>query len=502
MPILEKIFNQNPWWQDKAFIQMDPKIKEFNAQNLRHHPSLLAEFDLSSFKIYTLRGPRQVGKTTTVKLLIRKLLDEGKSPASIFFYSCDNLDDYHDLIDLLETYRSWLKKRGTQEPLICVFLDEVTTLPDWQRGIKYLADQGSLEDTVMILTGSNAIDLRKGVERLPGRRGRGVDLDKILLPLSFQEYLKLIKPAFFNQITSREKTGQGLLSRLTSQLIYLKDLQLLFDGYLLSGGFPRAINAAQDETGLSFDVYEVYRHWIRGDMAKLGKSERTARQIIGELLKAQTTALGWETIARKTDVASHKTVAEYVEALEDFFVLKVLYQVDMSSKLPKVKKYKKIYLLDVFILWSLWGWIENWPDPLEKAKILVEDANVKGKLVEIAVANHLFGIFDRKEWTSSRVYFWRDAGEIDFLVKVESGLLPIEVKHQKEVDFRDFKSIQKLGFRRGILISQNVLEKQDGFFIIPLELFLLNIELLENLELIRSEGTRQESAPSEKGTEI
>ena len=39
--------------------------------------------------------------------------------------------------------------------------------------------------------------------------------------------------------------------------------------------------------------------------------------------------------------------------------------------------------------------------------------------------------------------------------------------------FTDLRTIGKLGFKRGILISADRLEIEDGFTIIPVELFLL-----------------------------
>ncbi|MDD5435289.1 MAG: hypothetical protein PH343_07655 [Nitrospira sp.] len=58
-------------------------------------------------------------------------------------------------------------------------------------------------------------------------------------------------------------------------------------------------------------------------------------------------------------------------------------------------------------------------------------------------------------------------------IKREKVLLPLEVKYQKNVGFTDLRTIKKLGFKRGILISVDKLEMDDGFAIIPAGLFLL-----------------------------
>jgi len=74
--MLNRIINQNIWWQDKSLISHDPKIREMHAQRFRWQPRVLDEFDLARFAVYTLRGPRQVGKTTALKILINDLLQD------------------------------------------------------------------------------------------------------------------------------------------------------------------------------------------------------------------------------------------------------------------------------------------------------------------------------------------------------------------------------------------------------------------------------------------
>ncbi|MDI6809986.1 MAG: DUF4143 domain-containing protein, partial [Candidatus Eisenbacteria bacterium] len=95
------------------------------------------------------------------------------------------------------------------------------------------------------------------------------------------------------------------------------------------------------------------------------------------------------------------------------------------------------------------------------------------RLTEQVIANELFYRFDRPDWFNSRVFFWKNGGEIDFIVKREKELLPVEVKYQKNAGFQDLRTIKRLGFKRGILISMDRLEMEDGFAIIPVEIFLL-----------------------------
>ena len=104
MPISQKeLANQNPWWQNKNTINDDFKIKQFNESQLQYfHPLVTKEY--KSFSLFIIRGPRQVGKSTALKLLIRKLLSNGNNPFSIFFFDCEVLFTAAEIKEILEAY--------------------------------------------------------------------------------------------------------------------------------------------------------------------------------------------------------------------------------------------------------------------------------------------------------------------------------------------------------------------------------------------------------------
>ncbi len=99
-----------------------------------------------------------------------------------------------ELANILECYLQNARKTLPKQRLY-LFIDEVSSVKDWQKGIKHLWDMGLLENCSVILTGSHSLDIRNASERLPGRRGSVKDvLDKILLPMKFTEYVETKKP--------------------------------------------------------------------------------------------------------------------------------------------------------------------------------------------------------------------------------------------------------------------------------------------------------------------
>ncbi|PIZ95063.1 hypothetical protein COX84_04660, partial [Candidatus Micrarchaeota archaeon CG_4_10_14_0_2_um_filter_49_7] len=106
MDLLE-IRKQNPWWESRQRINEDPKLKDYDFARIKWAPRLRKYIDLHKDVVYSIRGPRQVGKTTLMKLMIRETLEKS-NPANCMYFSCDLVRDNSALSDLLETYLTWV----------------------------------------------------------------------------------------------------------------------------------------------------------------------------------------------------------------------------------------------------------------------------------------------------------------------------------------------------------------------------------------------------------
>jgi len=122
----------NPWWRDPSEIFNDEKIKEFEAATIQWRPRIKYYIKFDKDKIYTLRGPRQVGKTTLIKLLIKNLLTEGKDSKSIFYYSCDLVASEKELFEVINEYLDWARTFRLDRKYI--FLDEISSVKNWEKG--------------------------------------------------------------------------------------------------------------------------------------------------------------------------------------------------------------------------------------------------------------------------------------------------------------------------------------------------------------------------------
>lgn len=463
MTDIELLKEQNPWWIAKEKIKDDINLEKLSRVKYKWHPPLLDSFNMKKDVIYTVRGSRQIGKTTLLKLLIERLLGENQKE-NIFYFTCNNVEDYKELIDILQTYFDWAENERRKY----VFIDEITFVKSWTRGIKHLADLGKLRNCTMVLTGSNAHDLKYEIERMPGRRGEDPDLDKIFFPLSFKEYVGLANPEIILKIYDTKSAQKNYP-------FYRKELKKYLDNFLLTGGFIQAVNSLAADGKIRIDIYQQYLSWVLGDLAKLGRKEHYSRQIFEQVIKSITTNIGFDTIAKKTSIDSHLTVGDYLDVMESNFIIKILYQIDMNRKLPVSRRTKKIYFQDMFLLWVFLGYVFGLSDYFSGSKDRLNNVLFRTKLIENLIMSHLIKLEDSVNW-SNIIFFFRSTNqvEVDFIIRGHRNvLLPIEVKYKNKVTPKDFLKTDKINKQRSILISKEDFFMQGDKWIMPVEIFLL-----------------------------
>ena len=363
------LFWENPSWHltDKHLMQLN------SSPFLRAMPKI----DLKPHSLYIIRGPRQIGKTSFLKEILKN-----SDPTKAFFFSCDNIGDHKQLNELL------LSIKNSRSIII---LDEVTYVKEWARAVKYFMDSGY--SGTLIVSGSNSVDLRRGGEQLPGRYGEGRDI--VILPMNLHEF-----------IDCRKKAGWPEISLKESAEIYFK-----------TGGFPAAVieGGAAGNSPLKF-ISTIWK-WLVGDFLKFDKSERYTREILGQIAKSLTLGQSLQSIAQKTGLGSHHTAQSYIELLEDSFALRTCFQYDPKSDTFHFKKEKKFYFMDPVFYWV--ACFASGIKPSEDASALLAENTAHEFLFQkIVSTSHQIEI-PRFGYTAGK------DGEIDFILSDNSA---IEVK--------------------------------------------------------------------------
>lgn len=304
------IINMQYFWEKIGWETEDLHLVQLNAAPFqRGLPQLLLAPGL-----FIIRGPRQIGKSSWLKLLLFQLCQQGLSK-KVFFASCENLRDHLDLKQLLEEAQF----------ADTIFLDEVTFVKDWSRAIKHEIDRRL--NLCLVLTGSNSVDLRKGADRMPGRFRGGDEL--FLLPMGFDEFLAARRQAgWINSDAERS---------------------LELERFFRVGGFPLAVAEAGAEASLPEKAMKTYSRWLVGDALQLGKNELYFKEVLSQIFNTSLSSLSLQKLAQRTQLGSHHTVADYLQLLNDCFALTTLYAINTDTGVPHPKKDKKLYLRDPII---------------------------------------------------------------------------------------------------------------------------------------------------------
>lgn len=389
--------------------------------------------------------------------------------------------------------------RPSKDARAYLLIDEVSSVKDWQKAVKHLSDLGKLMSTTLILTGSHTLDIKKASEKLPGRRGQTKDvLDKIMLPMKFAEYAETLNNDVKESINEQNLLSwdrrrevffsilSGKLPEEIKELSFLsKDLEMLFQNYLITGGTARVANEYLKNNEIPEDVYKTYVDVILGDLAKWNKRESYLRQVISRVLETLGNPVGWNTLRQGTDIAHHNTVAEYVDTLADSFVLLCFHRYDTNRQGPAYQKEKRIHFHDPFFLHAMRAWVTG-KEPFESTLEFMKNSENAGLLTEGVAADHLvrlaFLLSKRKQLFTydNMVLYWRGKKEreVDFVLR--SGIpkgLPLEVKYQNEISTKDTFGVidfmKVSGSQHGIILSKRTLETRRKITVLPIWLFLL-----------------------------
>ena len=457
--------------------------------------------------ILTLRGPRQVGKTTLVKLLIIELLSLrllkyfanvdfwSTHYRKIFYFPCDILMEGKD--ELLWILTDFIDKasRISGEGPIVIFLDEVSSLRGWQEVIKVLYDDGSLGNVVLLATGSHSLDIKKSSEVLAGRRGNvektRMGPDSVLLPMKFVEYVKLLSRGLREVIYDKRKRwfevnlrvnilldlARGKVDEKLYELEYhLSELRRLLNDYMLTGGVVRAVREYDESQFIPDMVYKDYADLVVKDAERWRLNERNLRKILYALFLTIGSPVSARTLAKKVGL-THQTVENYLEYLEGSYAIFQLYRLDLNRGMPMYRKARKIYFVDPFIMHALNAWVYGYSEIFEES--MENLVKYRPFILECTVASHLARLVLTAHRSPLRlientIFYWRqNSGEVDLVIKLRNEYIPVEVGFSKEIS-RPLLRLSRILNKKGILAGHyNRIRVEERIVQIPVEILLL-----------------------------
>lgn len=317
-----------------------------------------------SFRVVTLLGPRQSGKTT----LVRAVFPEKEYV---------NLEDLDIRAQAMEDPRAFLGRYPDG-----AILDEIQNLPQLQSYIQVIVDERP-QKGMFILTGSHQLALHEAVGQ--SLAGRTAILD--LLPMSVKELHNVGKT-------------------------------LSVDEALLWGGYPQVFCEPESQRLTIFRSY--LRTYVERDIRSLLQVQNL--NLFQKFLKLLAGRIGqlcnFQSLANDVGVSAH-TVQHWVSILEASFVVMRL-QPYYENFGKRVMKTPKLYFLDVGLAAFLLGietQLQLSRDPLrgQLFENLIFLELVKERLSQ-GLDPHLYFYRDHK------------GNEVDFIFQEGRQLIPIECK--------------------------------------------------------------------------
>jgi predicted AAA+ superfamily ATPase len=298
--------------QFKAFWQRDTGIEREEFAALRRAASQPHAVIIS--------GLRRVGKSTLLAQLAHRLGEEHfyyvnfEDDRLLGFQASDANDLYQVLVELFG------------ERLVFI-LDEVQNVPGWERFVRRFMDMGFK----FYISGSNASLLSREL----GSRLTGRYVLVELFPFSFSEFLH------FRQHTIPD------LGRLTT--VDTARLQQFLSEYLRLGGIPDPLK--YPELPLLRTLYDdvLYR-----DIAARYRVEglRALKELAFYLMSNVASPVSFNRLKEQLRLGSVNTVKNYIEYLENSWLLFTLNVFDYSVKRQQIAA-KKVYSIDTGLAGSV-----------------------------------------------------------------------------------------------------------------------------------------------------
>lgn len=276
-----------------------------------------------------LTGVRRCGKSTILKMIIKKLKEEKHvDDEQILNYRFDSME-YEDMT-IKELYLE-LKSRIIQSKKTYLFLDEIQEIEGWEKVVNTLASDFDVD---IYIAGSNSRMMSSEISTyLTGRY-----ITFYIFILSFEEYL-----TFKKSYTT------------------LKDLKQEFSQYVQLGGFPATHLQDYSQDEVYTIVKDIYNSTIfsdivrRNQVKKIDHLERVVKYTfnnIGNTFSAKSISNYFKSEQRKID---NETVYSYLEKLQKAYILHKCSRYDLQGK-DILKTQEKFYLADVSLRYSVLGY--------------------------------------------------------------------------------------------------------------------------------------------------
>ncbi|RLF06545.1 MAG: AAA family ATPase [Thermoprotei archaeon] len=357
-----------------------------------------------------LRGARQVGKTTAVKLFAKQF----KNTIFLNMENSEHKKFFKKELSFSERIQAILFAHSIPitDSDTLLFIDEIQASPLAVETLRYFYE---LTPHIYLIAAGSLMESLLNIH--------------ISFPVGRVEYL-MMHPCSFKEFLSAlgEDEVETLLETIPFPA-YAHDKTLkLFKEYMLVGGMPEAVDLYSKNRNL-LEVNDIYENLISSffeDVEKYAKNGfvRVVRHIIKTAFLHAGTRIKFQGFGNSLHTS--KEVHESLELLERAMLIKLIYPTTAVTlpAMDDLKKAPKLLLLDSGIF--------HYQARLQNELFLHEnpEAVAFGKAIE-----HTIGTMIHAEQItpSSKLNFWvrekrQSNSEVDFVFPYKQHLIPVEIK--------------------------------------------------------------------------
>jgi uncharacterized protein len=352
------IRDSNPWWRAAAagsdplgWTSADRSLRVRQSHDLGYRSRVLDDVARAPVGdgLYLLRGPRRVGKSVALKDLIAHLCSrDDVTPWQLVYLPADTFSAQ----DLRRAVVLATEMTRVADPAPRVWvIDEITAVDSWTAEVKSLRDNTPFGDHTVVLAGSSATSAAHAVRDLgAGRTGQAHDPFRIVLPMSFREFVSVTAPELPLPGPAEvwDLQGEDAANAARTLEVFTNDLDLAWQRYLESGGFPRAVYEHHREGAVSHQFLHELEAWLAGDVDPEAPQEATAL-LMAELAERSTSPLNIRSTAEGLGVARSYLTTRLHRVVSTFAAL-WCHQVDDRGRRVSGAQ-SKLYPVDPLLGW-------------------------------------------------------------------------------------------------------------------------------------------------------
>lgn len=362
-------------------------------------------------KPLVIRGARQVGKTSLVKLFSR-------SYAQFIMLNLDSpgdrmiFDDRRSFQDILAAI-FFLKRKSLDVRDTLIFIDEIQNSAHAVMLLRYFFEEAP--DLHVIAAGSMLESLVHRQLSFPVGRVEYM----VLHPCSFREFLGAMGEEQALEMADRFPVPEFAHTRLMH----------LFNQYALTGGMPEVVRHYSEHRDLTA-LGRLYGNLVtsyQDDVEKYARNQSmipVIRHVIRMSFRMAGTRITFERFGQSN--YRSREVGEAFRALEQTGLLFLIYPVE-SQRMPMVPNFRKsprLQVLDTGLL-NYYGEVQH---EVFRAHDITDA--YRGLIAEHIVGQELLSAVPA---IGSSLHFWtreerNSQAEVDFVVVHEGGIIPVEVK--------------------------------------------------------------------------